>query len=461
MKWLEALLFRKVEAWVIVIIVALGVAVTILFGALVEHAASSERETGFWGELSLKMASIPKLVFALDKAPTDYVSPFVSSSYLADKYSKLSLSLKMGGAAPLVWSSGETSQALVVLVRVNDEGEEKLLVFNERRELVNSFDIRSDSLNSKFEALIGSSEVELLDDGTTISFPYGGVGLFRKNLCGDLIWSHPGLFHHHYKILDGKIYILGLPIAGVTMSDRELWNHSDILNVIDVETGNLERSIKIREIVEANIESIDPFLFVRWWDKINERGVLNQDFLHLNKIDVLSSELADQYPLFDEGVWLISAKFLNLILVFDPHTLEILWYEQGGTQVQHDPKFVGNNQIYVFNNGFDGNIPDHEGNPGNFTSIRSYDLGTGLWSELYNASGIKGFTSHSGNFDVSDHGNLLLNLAAQGRYSEIKPTGELIWELINKSNHKTVYWTKHAQYLDSKQLNYLENIKCD
>jgi hypothetical protein len=148
-----------------------------------------------------------------------------------------------------------------------------------------------------------------------------------------------------------------------------------------------------------------------------------------------------------------------LIFVVDPSNLDVLWYSQGNTQAQHDAEFIGNNQMIVFNNSFDGNNPEAD-HPSNFSSIRMFDFSAREWSEIYNAKPANGFSKTSGEIDFGTDGELMLNLTLQGRYLEVSRTGNVLSEFVNVRDAESIYWTKHAQYLTDQQFQIAKDLSC-
>jgi hypothetical protein len=145
--------------------------------------------------------------------------------------------------------------------------------------------------------------------------------------------------------------------------------------------------------------------------------------------------------------------------IIDPASLERLWYSQGNTHGQHDPDFIGDNRIIVFNNSMD-EYADPKENPVNFSSIKMFDFTSQQWSVAYNAAAVNGYTEHSGEVAFGLDGSMLINLTAQGRYLEVSNSGEVISEFINMRDEKSVYWTKSAQYLTNKQFEIARDVTC-
>jgi hypothetical protein len=463
---LESLLFARVEAWILILVVLLGLVFALGLAALVRHVAVGGESAGALGEFAFRLADIPAQAMAIATGKSrqrDFVEKHVTTARPRSQYATVAgVRGPTLDRLPIYWTSGATNlQPVAMMFRLNDAQDEHLLILDGARNVVRDFPVSAGSLSGRYAPLVGNSAPLMLDDGSIIVFSNGSDGLYRKDLCGHVIWSIPGLYNHSFSVADGKIGILGLPRADITDEDRgELtWNHSEIINIIDAASGKLERSVRLDEIARANAGRLDPFSWRLWQSKVNEHGVLKEDLIHLNKVEILPADMSAEYPGFPAGAWMISSRHFNLVAVVDPRTLEILWYSQGHTQGQHDPEFAGRGRVLVFNNGLSTNSPDPD-SPLNFSSVRLLDFARQQWSEVYNARDVKGYSSHSGELDFTSDGTLMLNLTTQGRYLEVSPGGEVLSEFVNVRGADEVYWTKHAQYLSAKQLEIARSISC-
>jgi hypothetical protein len=462
---IEKLLFRKIELWIVIAILLLAMIGSILFGWVVRHTAAGGNKAGLVGEIAVAIASIPSTLKTIvtgksdDGLPTDYKTNEIISLYDLSMYKSL-FEKKTNG--PKYFSKKGLSglQPLTIQARINESGDEIIAIFDEKRNLVKTIPIKVESMISKIPPRLGVSPHHFFDDGSYLVWPYGGVGLFRLDPCGNIIWQQDGLYHHHFSIADGKLYILGLPSNDINKTDVKNWNHSDILNIINIDTGNILRSISIEEIVRVNLPNIDPLFFGRWRESVNDKGVLNLDFLHLNKIEVLPNSMRKQYPDLPAGALMVSARHINLIFIIDPEKLKIVWFTHGNTQRQHDPKFIGDNKIAVFNNSYNDNH-SNTNDPSNYTSIKTYDFKTQKWQTLYNAKPINGYTANSGNFDISENNSLALNLTLQGRIVELSPEGEPLFEFVSVCDDNSVFWQKEAQYISQSAYDSLTSTRCN
>jgi hypothetical protein len=162
------------------------------------------------------------------------------------------------------------------------------------------------------------------------------------------------------------------------------------------------------------------------------------ELVHLNKIAELTADLADDFPLFEAGDLMISLRNINTIVVLDPETQAIKWWQTGPWIRQHDPEFQAGGKIVVFNNNAyasyfaDGNKGLKPGTKRNST-ILSIDPVTREVERLYGAQdGQEMLTILRGKVDLGDDGSLLMTEFEGGRAFEVDASGNLIWEYINR-----------------------------
>lgn len=77
------------------------------------------------------------------------------------------------------------------------------------------------------------------------------------------------------------------------------------------------------------------------------------DPTHLNHVEALSSSMAGEHPLFESGDLLISLRNINIVAVLDTKSLNVKWYSESPFIRQHNPKFVGEGWISIFDNNRD------------------------------------------------------------------------------------------------------------
>jgi len=85
-------------------------------------------------------------------------------------------------------------------------------------------------------------------------------------------------------------------------------------------------------------ESTDP--------AANQKG----DFLHTNGVKVLRPAMAAKFPQFKAGQVLTSLRNRDTIAVLDLDKRSAVWAAQGVWRLQHDPEFLDNGHLLLFDN---------------------------------------------------------------------------------------------------------------
>jgi hypothetical protein len=268
----------------------------------------------------------------------------------------------------------------------------------------------------------------LLPDGSLV-VNVEPVGTVRLDACGTVLWTLTTGSHHSIsRTDDGSFWIPGvtapLPpkspahpdgLPGITHPIRHDWL------VLVSQDGVVRDSVHLLDLIYEN--GLERYLF-----KTGEHG--DEDPTHLNDIEALSADIADEYPLFEAGDVVVSARDLNLVFVFDPDTRKVKWHASDPFIAQHDPDFTGDGWIGVFDNN------------------------KGLWNrgEVLGGSRIIALQPHTdsirvqyptersdtfytpimGKWELLSNGNLLLTESIAGRVVEVAPDGSTVWEWVKQ-----------------------------
>ncbi len=236
-----------------------------------------------------------------------------------------------------------------------------------------------------------------LPDGSIIFNFDGGQTLVRMDRCGDVMWKIDQNYHHSVDLTerdtvwspDGN-WAVEVGIDGQEIRRIDLLHmireHNDLLGTLEVQHPDIE------------------------------------DRYHLNDLEELPSAIADAFPLFEAGDVVLSMRENNLILVFDPDTQEVKWWQNGPWHRQHDPDFLPDGRIGIFDNRM-----FHD-----WSRILIIDPVTREIETVYKADPPEAFyTEIRGKQQFLDNGNVLITEAERGRVFEVAPDGEIVWEFIN------------------------------
>jgi hypothetical protein len=153
------------------------------------------------------------------------------------------------------------------------------------------------------------------------------------------------------------------------------------------------------------------------------------DPLHINDVEPLPDTLAADYPLFEAGDLLVSLRNLDLVLVVDPETRSVKWHRRGGMQHQHDPDWMGDGWIGIFDNRTDGTRRGRMLGGSRVVAVQPHTDSTTV---LYPTSRSERFyTYHRGKWQQLENGNLLLTEEEAARAVEVAPDGSTVWEWIH------------------------------
>ena len=164
------------------------------------------------------------------------------------------------------------------------------------------------------------------------------------------------------------------------------------------------------------------------------------DPLHLNHVEPLRAELAPAFPMFSTGDLLVSVRVPSTIMVLDPKTGLIKWTARGPWFGQHDPHFLPNGRISIYDNR-DINNYDAEarGVPERASRILQLDPATGKTETFFEGTLQQPyFTDAIGKHSYQPNGNVLIAESWGGRVFEVTPEGKKVWEFVNRYDEDRV-----------------------
>jgi hypothetical protein len=262
------------------------------------------------------------------------------------------------------------------------------------------------------------------------------VGTARLDACGRVQWRLSAGSHHAISRTEaGSFWIPGTsrtPRAGSEQYpdgfpgiEGRVW--LDQLLHVTAE-GAVTDKLNVLDVLYAN--DLERYLFKAY--KPNRvpghRKGGGRDITHLNDVEALSSSMADEYPTFEAGDLLISLRYIDLVLVLDPQSKTVKWHTRTSLIQQHDPDFIGNGWIGVFNNNTDYS---NRGATLGGSQIVTFQPHTDSMNVRFPSSRSKPFyTNTRGKWQQLANGNMLLTEANAGRVVEVTSSGRTVWEWI-------------------------------
>ncbi len=284
-------------------------------------------------------------------------------------------------------------------------------------------------------------------DGSVV-FNFDFHGLVSVDACSNIQWVQARMAHHAVTgASDGTLWVLSrqhhnqpsarLPLLKPPFFEDQLLQLS--------RDGKVLREISLPELFDKN----DLHALASATGTLDPENQ-HDDFMHTNDIEILTEAKAAAFPQFEAGDMALSMRDLNLVLVLDPETEKVKWHQTGPWLRQHDPDFLADGTISVFDNRWGGvdNIDRLGG-----SRIIKIDPQTRKVATVYQSK--KGqpqfFTHIMGVHQTFDNGNVLIAEPTRGRVFEVTGDGEIVWQYINRLNddylgHVTVAEKLPADY---------------
>ena len=293
---------------------------------------------------------------------------------------------------------------------------------------------------NEWDVLIQGADV--LEDGSVL-FNYSDTLLVKLDKCGAIEWLQPYRTHHSvFRSGDGTFW---LPRQHYVENGEKAppriappYLREAALQISP--SGKILRNIPLVKLLIDN--KMEGLLFP---NGMNEVVNPDNDFTHLNDVEVLQPAYADSFPLFEAGDVLISMRNLNLLFVFNPDTMKVKWHQTGPWLRQHDPDFLPDGTIVLFNNRRDHT---RDGTLFGGSDIMVVDPNTGETRVVYEGTKERPFYSDEmGMVQHLPNGNFLVTEAKGGRAFEIDSNGQIVWEYMNRYDEKRIAQIEQASRL--------------
>lgn len=240
---------------------------------------------------------------------------------------------------------------------------------------------------------------------------YEGLGIVKLDARSNVLWSRRGGFHHDLQVMaDGRIWVLdrdGKVLPRINPKEGIL---EDFVTVLSPD-GGIVRRVSILEAFERS-----PFA------PLLQRMESAGDVFHTNTLEVLDGRFAHLDPAFRKGNVLLSVLKLDTIAVLDPGIGdggEIVWARTGSWRRQHQPTFLDDGRLLMF---------DNRGAGGERSRVIEIDPQTGevVWKYETDL-----FSKTLGSCQRLPNGNTLITESENGRALEVTRDGRVVWEYYN------------------------------
>jgi hypothetical protein len=434
---LQRLIFAKVEAWIVLLAVILGLCGLVAFSWLVLEAERGASWTKRFGQAPLLIAEAPSDFLAVfkpddsiavwnsarfDGRPTGWTIAAAEKERLPDGY--VLLSRYDGTASRHVIELVELRSGKVLFDWVPDA--EKLL---EGAARTSTFPTYWAWDNAHFREIHPLP----LENGDLIVKDHYSP-LMRVDPCGRLVWMNDSEMFHHSTELDddGNLWVPGLVEPSQVKGVQEGFYEDDLVKV----------SLDGTTLYHRSLADILLKGGLAW--RMFPNGTYTPDPMHLNDIEPV---LADG-PYWKKGDLLLSLRNMSMIILFRPEEDRIVWRKAGPWISQHDVDILDDHRIAVYDNNAQdrGGLTYFEGP----SSVAVYDFATDTvtrpWLESMKREDVK--TAFAGQFTALPGGYAMIEDVTNARFLVFSPNGSVAAEYVNRAEDGRVFHLGWSRYLD-------------
>lgn len=289
------------------------------------------------------------------------------------------------------------------------------------------------------------------------NFQYGG--LVRLDKCSRVLWKLAYQTHHSiFQDTDGNLWVPGRKLRETASPKFPKLSppffEEFILKVSP--DGKILREISVLDAIYGS--EYEGVMFANSAHRTRIDVPKDHDFSHLNDIEVLSEKMAPAFALFKAGDILVSLRNFDLLMLLSPDTGLIKWCMTGPYIRQHDPDFLPNGHISIFDNRRDGD----NGNLFGGSRIVEVDPVSAKAVTLYGDKESEHFyTERQGEQQQLPNGNLLITESEAGHAFEVTADGEVVWSFINRWDNDSVAIIGRATRYPEYYLKSIEKEGCD
>ena len=428
-------MFKKIEIWILYLVIFLFIPITIGYGVLVRQELVSTRKLGRISKTALFLAELPSNIknIIISGAQGDPDLTVKDRFPALDGFNGTPNSIE--SYLLLSRYDGDLKEGIVELVDLRNF--EVLHTWNPDINAINKSVQKVDEWKNLDRDHHNARQVlrhpKLIEDGGLI---FHNSLLLKIDACSNLIFKNKeDKFHHSIETdIDGNILVsthmhpqsLEFEKVGRGHNNEEGGYYDDAIVMLSPEGETLFEKSVSQIFIDNGLEYL---LFAT-----GEWAFLN-DPLHLNDIQPVDFD----GKFWKKGDLFLSPRNQSMILLYRPSTNRIIWKGTGPFFNQHDVDIVDDHKISIFNNNVksfvDGSVVD-----GN-NQVVIYDFKTNEYSSYLGDSLIKNDvrTKTGGRSQILSNGSLFIEETNYGRTLFFNTDGSLRWTHVNRAKNGKPY----------------------
>lgn len=445
-------LFKKIEVWLLILIIILGIILSILFGSLLLHEVKGGIRFPKIQKTALFIAEIPSTLFSIIKIYSDPMNQ-VKIDEVDQFKGKLGfvINKKIERDYILLLSrfDGDSNDSVVEVYDLNN--------FNTIHKWTLDLDTIKNNINYKknleFKDLKNRDQTNFamrapfIDNKVNLIFSSNSP-LIKLDFCGNLVWiNQDDNFHHsieedHENNIWTGSYIYPHKFK-YSPKDSSIEFMDDGIAKISVKDGKILFNKSIAQIFYQN-----GYLS----EILGKLGYYSSDPIHLNDIQPVLSD--GKY--WKKGDLFLSLRNLSMIILYRPENNKILKILTGPFINQHDVDIISDNEIGIFNNNaFNtvvGRLQYDQLQLYDYSNIIIYNFEKNEFVEMHSdiLKKIKLKTETQGLFEILPDKSVLIEEQNRGRLIFLNEKGDLEWEFINKNSKGEIFDLNWSRIIHNK-----------
>jgi hypothetical protein len=436
-------MFKKIEIWVLYLIILLSILFAIGFGVLVRQELVGSIKAGWISKTALTLAETPVNLKRILQGPgydltTEDRFPNIDSFNGTPNSDETYLLLSR--------YDGDSQEGVVELVdltkfEVLHTWNPDIDAFNQLVDQTGDFKhLHRDKNNSRVNLI----HPKLLQDGHLL---FQDDSPLRKiDACSNLFFQNThDRFHHSIETdIDGNIWVPSR-IYPQSLTIEKVGRGIFLEGFLDDAIVKLSPDGEI--LFEKSVSQIfiDNGLEYLLFSVGDQR--FDVDPIHLNDIQPVN---------FDGEFWkkgdvFLSLRHQSMVLLYRPSSNKIIWKGTGPSFHQHDVDILDDHRISIFNNNskdfVDGDIVDGH------NEVIIYDFKTNEYSSYHKDSLIENDvrTITEGRGQILSNGDFFIEETNYGRTLFFNKDGSLRWTHVNRAENGNVYFVGWSRILYTKE----------
>ena len=438
-------MFKKIEIWILYLVVLLGIPVTIGFGSVVRHEILGGKKFGLISKTALFLAEMPKTVRLAsnqsavhelkDRFPS--LNGFNGTPNLSESYLLLAK------------YDGDLKEGIVQLIDLKNFNVLHTWNpdFDEFNKSIEKIDIFKNLKRDDNDGRALMRHPLFLKDGSLV-FSSTYAPLKKIDACSNLLFQTNQKTHHSIeKDKEGNLWV-PIHIYPKTLPEEIIGK-----NITYLEDGILKLSSSGKILFKKSLSQI--FIENNLKNYLYGNGdSFIHDPLHLN--DIQPVEFDGEY--WKKGDLFLSLRNQSMIVLYRPSTNKIVWKRQSPFLNQHDIDILDDHRISIFDNHMLLTYTKQAIVDGS-NQVLIYNFKTDQFSPYLKNSLIENDvrTATQGLSEILPNGDLFVEEQNYGRILYFNSDGTLRWTYLNKSKSDKVHSLSWSRIMSKS--NDILNVK--